>query len=560
MLHEGLLRSGTPISEVSANRSDPLEKENLMRNLQRTLLGVVFSILCLGSVAFAQNDGRATTHVFAQFADGRFGDGTYYRSALYISNPSSTASGACTVTLFGMVTSLENASGALVSAGAFSVSISGDSWGIFRTLGTSTFQSGYATVSCTVSVNAVVIYSYYSATGIKLSEAAVFSSSPGTSLQILSDHRGGGKLGIAIVNDTDSTATATITAANQSGQTVGSKAVTMPGRSQYVKFLDEMLPGLPADHLGQVIVTSSGPQLGAIGLRYTGTAFTTIPSTVRQTAGVVTPPVPSPSVTSISPVSGNPGATVAVTLTGANFAVGATTVSVSGFGIEISGTQVVSTTSLNAVFSIASGAALGARTVTVSTAAGASNGTTFSVTATTTKSFNQTQTERLFGTWLFSYKLVSTFTDTFALNDVQPSTSTPGEWNIFGYDQYDRLVIAEYAASLGEFILFDPGTTIDEFFAFDFTGTNTVSGCAYVMPKSSSSLGNCYPMTGVRTSTSAVSAITDYSSNFSGKAELQKIGEVGKQEFSLADPEGDQGLWTIRTFEAMRADLQHRSQ
>ena len=43
----------------------------------------------------------------------------------------------------------------------------------------------------------------------------------------------------------------------------------------------------------------------------------------------------APTLTSVSPNQGTPGATVAVTLTGTNFVVGATTVTVSGGGVTV---------------------------------------------------------------------------------------------------------------------------------------------------------------------------------------------------------------------------------
>ena len=57
-----------------------------------------------------------------------------------------------------------------------------------------------------------------------------------------------------------------------------------------------------------------------------------------------------------------------VTLTGTNFVVGATTVAVVGGGVTVTNTVVSSSTSLTANFVLDPSAALGARTVTVTTA------------------------------------------------------------------------------------------------------------------------------------------------------------------------------------------------
>ncbi len=87
----------------------------------------------------------------------------------------------------------------------------------------------------------------------------------------------------------------------------------------------------------------------------------------------ITPPAPgAPTLTSVTPNQGIQGTTVAVTLTGTNFVIGATTVAVSGAGVTVNNVVVGSTTSLTANFVLDPAAADGARTVTVTTAAGTS--------------------------------------------------------------------------------------------------------------------------------------------------------------------------------------------
>ena len=92
------------------------------------------------------------------------------------------------------------------------------------------------------------------------------------------------------------------------------------------------------------------------------------------------PPAPgAPTLTSVSPNQGIQGTTVAVTLTGTNFVVGATTVNVSGAGVTVNNVVVSSATSLTANFVLDPAAAAGARTVTVTTAGGTSGGQTFTI-------------------------------------------------------------------------------------------------------------------------------------------------------------------------------------
>ena len=70
---------------------------------------------------------------------------------------------------------------------------------------------------------------------------------------------------------------------------------------------------------------------------------------------------------------------MAVTLTGTNFVVGATTVAVGGGGVTVTNVVVGSATSLTANFVLDPAAAAGPRTVTVTTAGGTSGAQTFTV-------------------------------------------------------------------------------------------------------------------------------------------------------------------------------------
>lgn len=104
-------------------------------------------------------------------------------------------------------------------------------------------------------------------------------------------------------------------------------------------------------------------------------------TTVGGASGTLTFTVNPPAVTltGISPAIGVRGTTVAVTLTGTNFVAGATTVAVSGSNVTVSNVDVVSATSLTADFAVGSSAALGSRTVTVTTAGGTSGTQSFTI-------------------------------------------------------------------------------------------------------------------------------------------------------------------------------------
>jgi len=77
-----------------------------------------------------------------------------------------------------------------------------------------------------------------------------------------------------------------------------------------------------------------------------------------------------PTLTTVSPQSGDQGSSLGVTLTGTNFINGASTVSFSGTGVTVNSVTFTSSTQLAANISISSGAATGLRNVSVTTPGG----------------------------------------------------------------------------------------------------------------------------------------------------------------------------------------------
>ena len=112
--------------------------------------------------------------------------------------------------------------------------------------------------------------------------------------------------------------------------------------------------------------------------------------------------------------------------------------------------------------------------------------------------------ERFRGTWQFTYtKDGAAITDTFVLSLVIEQTDEPGEWLIGGIQDDGALAVLFYRRDLDSYVL---GTSdeIEELYSFNLTSPTTVSGCYYEI-LSSTSFSSCYPMTGVRTSSSTLS-------------------------------------------------------
>ena len=121
-----------------------------------------------------------------------------------------------------------------------------------------------------------VLYAFYSASGMKLSEATVFSAAPSIQSRLILDHRDGARLGVAIANITDIARTYTITLTE--GPNVKTTSITVPAQRSQAMFVDELLAA-PSETVGILTIRSGDlSEFSAVGLRFTGTAFTTIPA------------------------------------------------------------------------------------------------------------------------------------------------------------------------------------------------------------------------------------------------------------------------------------------
>ena len=185
-----------------------------------------------------------------------------------ISNPSVSQGAACALQLHGFT----------VPGFGLNNTIGPGGWLIASTNGAQVFQSGYATLQCSASVEAQLLYSYYSSAGVKISEATVFSSPPASIVKVLTDEREGAHLGLAIANDSDQTTTYTISVTGAPG----AGSVTLAPRSATAKFINQLVSGIPPSNVGQVVVSSSNGTASIIGLRYSGGIFTTVPESIRS--------------------------------------------------------------------------------------------------------------------------------------------------------------------------------------------------------------------------------------------------------------------------------------
>jgi hypothetical protein len=242
-----------------------------------TRLVAAFLLILVDSLAlFSQQ----TSHLFPQFVDGRFPDGSRYTSTITTVVWGSNEPGTCKLDLYGMTANLEG----MGQGSSYAIQIPTSGF-VARTTGSDSFQSGYALLTCNKSVLANVLYTYYSPTGAKLGEATVFSSDQFSEAKMVVDERDGARLGVALANTTDAQHYYDLTFTDSSGTKSG--GFLIPARQSVARFIDDWIPLQPSAVGVLTIRSLDSSSFSAIGLRYTGSVFTTIAPNVlpRTTLG-----------------------------------------------------------------------------------------------------------------------------------------------------------------------------------------------------------------------------------------------------------------------------------
>src|SRR5215212_8141725 len=101
-----------------------------------SLLVIVFAAAKLGAQV---TDSSSPDHVFAQFADGRFFDGTFYRSTVMVASDSLSSIN-CTSTLHGLTVA------GFGDGATRTFTLVGGGWNIYKTPGTQSLRTGYVTL------------------------------------------------------------------------------------------------------------------------------------------------------------------------------------------------------------------------------------------------------------------------------------------------------------------------------------------------------------------------------------------------------------------------------
>ena len=544
-------------------------------------------------------------HVFPVLVDGGG-----WQSVLILTNVAQSAS-FCRLDLHGLsLDRFSEVSGITASGSTATFSLEGNGdYLTWPTRNELALALGYATLDCTASVVGQVLYASVGQSGGITGLATVFSSQAGGVFQftvLTAD----ASIGIAIANDTNTRTSCDVVLEDTDRVNLGDATISIPPKSNVARFLSEIIQIPPGFASGSATV-SCDQQVSIIGLQFAGAIFTTLPPTVLSTTpvdvetltpepprisgGQLTPgqsagfrlgPIDSPTLFSGDlsfrlEVPGN-ASRVIFTLESVDPDVdvdlyvryeednaiedGSVVTDYSSRGLTGNERIVITPSSdppLRAgTYFVSLGlfdtgvVAQGTLIATVELGGAALPPTD------TGDPWSQPNIERFRGTWRFTYtKNSAAITDTFVLRTVIEQPDAPGEWLIGGIQADGEIAGLLYSRDLDSYVLAkgaadDEADDLEELYSFNLTSPTTVSGC-YFEQLSSSSVSNCYPMTGVRTSlsTSALSRATStlsYTTAAQAQAELAEIAEAenfGNEMQIEVDPE------IIRVLEDFRADF-----
>ena len=235
-------------------------------------IGLRFSGSLFSTVRFS--GARASKHVLPQIADGRFPDGSYYVTAIHVLSGNDRAT--CQLQFRGLSPQFTLRDGSPRTENPLLFSLNSADWQLISTTGLQTFSSGYAVLECDNSVSAQAVYSFFSANGQKIGEAAVVSDRlPGG--QIILDQRQGERFGLAIANNGTSSSNCSLEVRDSNASLVTTASFAIPSRTTLTTFVDEIVNSpLPSGFLGRASVSCNATDIYPIGLRFTGSLFSTM--------------------------------------------------------------------------------------------------------------------------------------------------------------------------------------------------------------------------------------------------------------------------------------------
>ncbi len=226
------------------------------------------------------------TFYYPQIANGIQTDGVFWKTTIFLYNPSQTATASGLVTFTksngsAFPVTFVNSAGQPSSGNTISFTLGPGVSQKYVSNGAGALDVGFATVTSSEIINGTAIFSEFAPNGALLGEAGVPAADAIARQSIFVDTLAGFKTGVAYANPSSSPATVTLQLFNSAGAAVqAASTITLgPGQhtAQYIGLPNQLFPTAPA-FVGTMQITSSSP-LAVIALRFDPSFahFTTLP-------------------------------------------------------------------------------------------------------------------------------------------------------------------------------------------------------------------------------------------------------------------------------------------
>ena len=113
---------------------------------------------------------------------------------------------------------------------------------------------------------------------------------------------------------------------------------------------------------------------------------------------------------------------------------------------------------------------------------------------------NKVLASKLLGLWQISYRIISTFTDYFLFDAIVESATTPGQFFVYGVNQFDQLAVGGWFPADQSYAILvnNDAAGFRDFYSISSIANDIMSGCYYLIYTSSGRFSSCYPLFGVR--------------------------------------------------------------
>ena len=212
------------------------------------------------------------TYVFPQFVDGPFADDIQYRSTIIIAATQPADSTECDLRMYASGSIPMDGAAIRGSLDVINFTLPPGGWEISHSAG-SEFNHGYVTITCNWPVQVQMLMSFLVG-GLTRSETIVFPAEGSPAVEFLVDETES-LLALAIANDCDCSNEYNFIALDPQSNIVAVQTVFAPPMTSFALFARELIPKLPENFQGRLLITSTD-NIYVMGLQYSGLTYASI--------------------------------------------------------------------------------------------------------------------------------------------------------------------------------------------------------------------------------------------------------------------------------------------